>query len=162
MLPLAISSSKDIDFLSALQYSPIQAYNSVGFSTALHNSTGNIYLYGWSGYPSPSVGGPNHIIAKYNKNGILQWQKNYGSSDYGFKSEFCVDTNENIYISDVFSYVGFSGKIHTIMKIDQSGSIVWAKVFYENSSYNANPTATTTPCSKDSQAPPHRGILNVR
>lgn len=142
MLPLGISSSKDIDFLSALQYSPIPTYNSIGFSTALHNSTGNIYLYGWSGYTPGATGAANHIVAKYNKHGILQWQKNYNSANFGFRSEFAIDLNENIFVSDVFTASGVSGKLHTLFKMNQSGTVVWARNFYENASDNPLPTAT--------------------
>lgn len=126
MLPLAISSSKEINFASRLDTG---TGNKISFSTNVHPATNNIYLYGYAN------GGPlNHVIAKYNKYGIFQWQKNYNSLAAGFKSEFCVGVDENIYFSDKFSYSGITGYPHTLFKMDQSGTVTWGRFFYQNSS----------------------------
>lgn len=144
MFPGSVSSSKEINFASRLLDST--AGNRIPFSTAVHPATNNIYLYGYAN------GGPlNHVIAKYNKYGIFQWQKNYVSNGVGFKSEFTVGVDENLYFSDKFTYSGLTGQPHTLFKMDQSGTVTWARFFYQSSS-DTSCIPTSTVASPDNSS----------
>lgn len=93
------------------------------------DSSNNLYVTGT--YQTSTSG--DVFLAKYNSDGILQWQKSLGgSSQNEYGSDIEVDSSGNIYIGgscDVSGYPAF-----LVLKYNSSGTLTWSKQL--NGSYD--------------------------
>ncbi len=99
----------------------------------------NIYLLGYSETEfneETNSGDRNIFLVKYNKDGILQWTKEFGSIDFDEGTSIAIDTNENIYITgytwgDIVEniYSDTNGSDIFLMKLDSNGNNIWVKQF---------------------------------
>lgn len=85
-----------------------------------------------------SVGLQDVYFAKYDRNGIFQWVKSFGSTDNDYSRGIAIDNKSNVYITGYFSGVAFfdpaglSKKVSAtggydafVCKLDKSGTLAW-------------------------------------
>jgi uncharacterized delta-60 repeat protein len=93
-----------------------------------HDSSGNVYVTGTTESDGP--GGNDLLVAKYDKDGVIQWQRALGGStayrndDVGTMIK--VDSSGNIYVVGITnSTAGYDSMM--IAKYNSSGSIQWQR-----------------------------------
>lgn len=99
------------------------------------DSNGNIYV---TGYTSASLDGNSFagytdiFLIKYNSNGIRQWTKEFGTSNWDIATGIAIDQSDNIYITG--NTGGSLDGVTTgrrmdffIAKFDSSGNRIWLK-----------------------------------
>lgn len=120
MLPIGTnSSSKDKNWFTHLR----PAGNVNTYAIALAKNSGNIY----STAPTQSSTVLGTSFAKFDKDGICQWQKYLGyqlSSPY---SAVAVDSSEYVYVFAASPFNGFSGELSNITKFDSNGNPIWCR-----------------------------------
>ena len=72
--------------------------------SVITDSAGNIYVTGhsdvtWGSPINPFAGGSEAFVAKFNSNGVLQWNTFLGSFDFDYGNAIAVDTGGNIYVA---------------------------------------------------------------
>ena len=96
------------------------------------DSSENIYITG-SEYPGRYVGAEDFFLAKFDKTGIIQWQKYIGgtNSEY-YPSKIAFDSDNNLYFSGVTysssSLYPGTGDL-ALFKFNSSGDIQWQRAF---------------------------------
>ncbi|MEO8512225.1 MAG: T9SS type A sorting domain-containing protein [Ignavibacteria bacterium] len=94
------------------------------FSKFMFDNSNNIYIAGNLSIPGVC------LIMKYNSNGNQQWFTtftNNPSRSYGGYG-ICLDGNSNLYVIGTES-VPFSGWNDYLLKLNNSGTVIWGKVF---------------------------------
>jgi hypothetical protein len=92
----------------------------------VYDSSNNLYMVGYTDSGSNSTG----IVAKYNVNGTLQWQRTLGASSPNSTNFFGIDldNSNNLYISGGTSSDGTTdGSDVQIVKYDTNGNLQWQK-----------------------------------
>ena len=74
------------------------------------------------------------FLAKFDKSGVLLWQKNIASFSYSKGSALTVDSNDNVYLvgsaNDAFTFYNISYNHSIILgKFDKNGNNLWLKSF---------------------------------
>ena len=124
------------------------------------DSSNNVYLAGYFTSPAISFGGSNLanaggsscntdgyfycadiFVAKFNGDGVHQWSKKFGGTDWDIVYSMFVDKDNNVYITGWFdsSSIDFGGGAFTnvyspysdiyLAKFDSSGTHLWSKKF---------------------------------
>ena len=93
-----------------------------------HDSSGNVYVTGTTTSDGP--GGNDLLVAKYDKDGVIQWQRALGGStayrDDDTGRMITVDSSGNIYVvGTTNSTDGYNSMM--IAKYNSSGSIQWQR-----------------------------------
>ena len=88
------------------------------------DSENNIYLTG------------SNSITKFNDEGEKLWEKSFNELYAGKLKSITIDNNNDIYIS---GDLGFSDDMVWLIKYSPSGSVIWAKHFTSNQSYDSLP-----------------------
>jgi hypothetical protein len=95
--------------------------NSTIFLSSATDSSGNVYVVGYSNSPSGGAG-LDIIVIKYNSSGTLQWQRRLGNSGITNILRDCsLDSSGNLYV------VGYSGANWMAAKYNTSGVIQWQR-----------------------------------
>ena len=89
-------------------------YAGYGYST-VRDSSNNIYIFGIP------AGSNVTQMAKYNTEGVLQWQKYINISPGGYKYETAIDSSGNLLIAVP---AGYQLKVY---KVDSNGAMVWQR-----------------------------------
>lgn len=89
------------------------------------DSSGNIYVCGYSGYRGTN----DFIIAKYDTSGTLQWQKYSDSSTSDVALSMSIDSSNNIYVCGWTNSPGVQS--FEVIKYDSAGTILWQKYLYD-------------------------------
>jgi uncharacterized delta-60 repeat protein len=92
----------------------------IGQSVAVDSSF-NVYVFG----ASPTSFNDNFQIAKYNKDGVIQWQKRLGGADSEYGYSVAVDSSGNAYVCGWTNYnttLDFQ-----IAKYNTSGTLQWQR-----------------------------------
>jgi hypothetical protein len=92
----------------------------------VYDSSDNLYMVGYTDSGSNSTG----IVAKYNVNGAIQWQRTLGASSPSSTNFFGIDldNSNNLYISGYTSSDGTTdGSDLQIVKYDTNGNLQWQK-----------------------------------
>jgi len=89
------------------------------------DSSGNVYVTGRDG------GGSNaFIVAKYDTNGNIDWQKQINASSHSsYSYELEVDSSGNVYIAGLTSSGGASNSAF-VVKLNSSGAVQWSRKLY--------------------------------
>ena len=122
-----------------------EKYNNVRPTGALIDKNGNVFFSGYfresisvQGKTTTSHGLADIFIAKFNKDGKIQWLKNGGSTSGDFCYQIENDDSGNLYISATCKLPFYYGnktiqKSKTqnfnsiLLKLDSSGDLVWSK-----------------------------------
>lgn len=93
-----------------------------GYGVGIDNDK-NVYI----SFRSNSSGAYRTTLAKYNKTGAIQWQKqiNINSHQSYYENDIVADSSGNIYVT-CSKTDGYWGGI-VLMKLNTSGSIIWQK-----------------------------------
>lgn len=83
------------------------------------DSSGNIYVTGLTS--SQGAGGNDVVIAKYDNDGVIQWQRSVGTSGAQAGTGICLDGSNNIYVSLTDDSAG------AVIKCNSSGVIQWQR-----------------------------------
>lgn len=108
------------------------------------DSSGNCYVTGWKGFGT--TGSQDLIIAKYDTNGTLQWQKQLGSSgndEYG--NSIAVSSSGDSYVCGVGDVIG-----SIVAKYDTNGVLQWQR----NIRHSFSTSGSTAGISLDSRGNP--------
>ena len=89
------------------------------------DSSGNVYVTGSTF--SQGAGNGDVLIAKYNTNGTLQWQRTLGGADSDVGYRIAVDSSGNVYITGYTSSQGAGSNDVIIAKYDTSGVLQWQR-----------------------------------
>jgi hypothetical protein len=104
--------------------------------TAVHSPTsGNIYVVG-SSYPDYST-----LIAKYDSNGTLLWQRTMTGTSVSYGGELSLDSSENLYVQiGAITINGSSNSCIGVMKLPGDGSLTgtYGDIVYAASSLPAS------------------------
>lgn len=82
------------------------------------DASANVYTLGWSN----TISNVGIILAKYDTNGALQWQKRLGSSNNDRSTRVCLDTSGNPY---VLGYIGTGNFPYIVARYNPSGTLQW-------------------------------------
>ena len=69
------------------------------------------------------------LIAKYNTNGVLQWQKALQNSFRDYGNDIEVDSSGNVYVVGTSRSMGPGQSSGTITKLNTSGTVQWQRTF---------------------------------
>ena len=92
------------------------------------DSQGNVYAVGYCTNSSSlyTNGGTDIIIAKWNTDGVLQWQRTFGDSSVGRAREIHIDDSDNIFICGQNA-----SRVH-VVKYNTSGTVQWQTQITDN------------------------------
>lgn len=103
------------------------------------DSSDNIYGFGWTA--SDGVGSNDLLLAKYNSSGVIQWQKNLGSTASETGHSVTVDSSDNIIMAG-YTATGADAVIAKVPS-DGSGDGTYGSFTYQDSALtDANPSLT--------------------
>tara|TARA_B100000405_G_scaffold71443_1_gene49116 strand:+ start:28 stop:2265 length:2238 start_codon:yes stop_codon:yes gene_type:complete len=112
-------------------------------ATSMHvDPTGNVYVCGYnSGRLTPYEATGNAIYAKWDTNGTLQWQRQYGDTGYNSTTkkndeeqakDIIIDSAGNVIVVGICKDIPPAGKYHDsngfVLKCDSYGVPVWQRV----------------------------------
>ena len=95
-----------------------------GYGVAI-DSVGNIYICGTTINPADST--LDAFVAKYNTNGVIQWQRRLGGASSDYTYSIAVDSNSNVYIAGRTDSQGAGNSDALIAKYNDSGVIQWQR-----------------------------------
>lgn len=126
---LVLSSMEAIAILSGTQVWN-QNYNGPGngqdrANAVVVDKSGNVYV---TGYVNGGIASPEINIIKYNKSGVLQWEKQYGNAIAGTDTanSIALDKSNNVYITGR-STSPVSGDDIVTIKYDSAGNEKWVR-----------------------------------
>ncbi|RPH31692.1 MAG: hypothetical protein EHM93_12510 [Bacteroidales bacterium] len=96
---------------------------------------GNVYVTGYTKgvVNEKNFGKEDIIVAKFDMNGNIEWQKQFGSDSTDIGNTLYVDINGNIYVvgatKGAFDKLSFGGVDGIILKLDNKGNSIWRKQF---------------------------------
>jgi uncharacterized delta-60 repeat protein len=96
------------------------------------DSSGNSYVGGYSSEYNSTVGGHDCLIAKYNRDGAIQWQRTLGGTGTEFFHDIAVDSSGNSYAvgySESSALPPAGPRDFIIAKYNTSGTLQWQKSF---------------------------------
>ena len=96
-----------------------------GFSITT-DSLGNSYELGITN--STGAGGYDFLLAKYDQDGIVQWQRVIGGAGGENGYGVAVDSSDNVYAAGYTTSAGAGGADFLIAKYNSSGTIQWQRV----------------------------------
>ena len=107
------------------QYTLGDSYAQGGNEVSVDGS-GNVYVIGYTAIGNWPSSQTRFLVAKYNTDGDIQWQKVlYGSSDESGKA-IALDSSGNIYITGTSKSTG-AGEDMIVAKYNSSGSVQWQR-----------------------------------
>jgi len=83
------------------------------------DSLNNVYLAGWQ--TSAGAGFEDFVVAKWNSDGVLQWQRFLGGSAREFSPKIAIDSLDNIYL------VGEQDFDYVVAKWNSDGVLQWQR-----------------------------------
>ena len=83
------------------------------------DNNNNIYIAGFAEYPGTGI---NYVTIKYSPSGVQQWVANYTEYE-GHLTDFCLDTNLNVYVTGTTS-IGTPNYKATTIKYSQPNGII--------------------------------------
>jgi len=90
------------------------------------DSVNNILISGWT--DSTGAGGRDAFLAKYDFDGIIQWQRVLGGASTDESASVAVDSSDNVYfVGNTFSE-GEGDEDILIAKYDTSGTLQWQRI----------------------------------
>ena len=99
--------------------------------TAISPDEEYVYSVGYTGYAGDI---PIGVIVKYNKDGTLQWKKEYGNSGDTQTLQSCeTDSSGNLYVAGDIHVTGTSNYLGLLTKFNSSGVIQWQKSYSHSS-----------------------------
>lgn len=136
MLPLAISSAKNDNWITAIKRTEADS-QAHPFITAVSPDGKSSYAFGSSGY-----GRFNRFVYKFDNYGNVKWYKNLRMSSSTFKGGLCVDGNDNSYsIGTVSTSLSATVPVNYITKMNSDGTVQWAYQNHYQLTTAANPTS---------------------
>jgi hypothetical protein len=103
-------------------------YNDVSYGVAV-DSLDNIYLAGETS--SFGEGQFDMVLVKYDKNGVLQWNRTWGGTYHDFAYGVAVDSSNNIYLAGHTENFGAIFWDIVLVKYDSSGVQLWNRTWGE-------------------------------
>lgn len=97
--------------------------------------SGNVFVTGCTNgvFGEKNFGKEDIIVARFDSNGNIIWQKQYGSDSTDVGNMVYVDYQGNIYIAaatkGTMDKTAFGGADCVILKLDHHGNIIWKKQF---------------------------------
>ena len=98
-----------------------------GFSVAI-DSANNVYLAGWT--QSTGAGGNDLLLAKYNSDGTIQWQRVLGGTSNEFSYSLAFDSSDNVYVGGATRSEGVGNYSCLLAKYNSAGTVQWQKILY--------------------------------
>jgi hypothetical protein len=96
---------------------------------------GNLYVTGYSigVFNDQNAGKEDIIVAKFDTNGTVQWQKQFGSDSTEIGNMIYVDHQGSLYVvgatKGTMGQSSFGGADGVILKLDTNGNLIWKKQF---------------------------------
>jgi hypothetical protein len=90
------------------------------------DSTGNVYLTGYT--TSQGAGGLDLLVAKYDTNGTIQWQRVLGGAGAERGNGIFVDSSNNLHVTGYTTSQGVGSVDILIAKYDTNGTIQWQMI----------------------------------
>jgi hypothetical protein len=102
----------------------------IAYALAL-DSSGNIYVAGYTASTGRTAGGTDHTLVKYDSSGVEQWSKTWGGTGFDAAYALALDASGNIYVAgDTASSDRSAGSSdQTLVKYDSSGVEQWSKTW---------------------------------
>jgi hypothetical protein len=97
-----------------------------GFGSVALDSSGNIYVAG--GTFSQGAGGRDGLLAKYDTNGNLIWQRILGGANNDIFFSVALDSSGNIYVAGYTFSQGAGGQDGLLTKYDTNGNLIWQRI----------------------------------
>jgi len=97
------------------------------------DQTGNIYVTGYTKgiVNEKNFGKEDIIVAKFDANGNVEWQKQFGSDSTDIGNTIYVDKKGDVYVvgatKGTFDKMSFGGVDAVILKLDSKGNTIWKK-----------------------------------
>lgn len=99
------------------------------------DQSGNIYVTGYTSgvVNEKNFGKEDIIVAKFDNNGNVEWQKQIGSDSTDIGNTIYVDVKGNVYVvgatKGTVDKMSFGGVDCVFLKFDSKGNIIWKKQF---------------------------------
>jgi hypothetical protein len=99
------------------------------------DQSGNVYVTGYTGglISEKNFGKEDIMVAKFDSNGNIEWQKQFGSDSTDVGNQLYVDIQGCIYISAVtkgaMDKLSLGGADCVLLKLDSKGNVIWIKQF---------------------------------
>lgn len=107
------------------------------------DSSGNVYVCGYTSSSSTAAPPRKGIILKYNSSGVLQWQRELASLRDVFSSNVVIDSTGSIYVASYFQDSNPGDIFGSLVKYNSSGVLQWqTKTTY--SAYGLSTTSVYT------------------
>ena len=94
------------------------------------DSSGNIYLAGYTIGSGVGAGSYDFLITKLNSSGAFQWSRTLGGSSLDYGRAIAVDSSGNVYVTGETASTGTGMYEGLIVKYDSSGTLQWQRIFY--------------------------------
>jgi hypothetical protein len=97
--------------------------------------SGNVYVTGYTTgvFSAQNFGKEDIIVAKFDTNGNIQWQKQFGSDSTEVANMIYVDHHGSIYVvgatKGTMDQLSFGSADGIILKLDSKGNTIWKKQF---------------------------------
>ncbi len=109
--------------------------NEVGTGVAADYS-GNVFVTGYTN--SFGAGGNDTVILRFNSTGSLVWQRTWGGVADDHANGITTDSAGGIYIVGETSSTGAGGSDAFLLKLNQTGSLIWERTWGGNKTDYAN------------------------
>ena len=94
------------------------------------DSSGNIYLAGYTTGSGVGAGSYDYLITKLNSSGAFQWSRTLGGSSLDYARAIAVDSSGNVYVTGETASTGTGMYEGLIVKYDTDGNIQWQRILY--------------------------------
>ncbi|TFF89387.1 MAG: hypothetical protein EU549_00795 [Promethearchaeota archaeon] len=143
MLLLKFNNSGDFEWSSEWGY---DGSADIAYDLVIEEETKDLYL---TGYTVGGGSGHDIVLVKFNQNGVYQWNKTFGRSDYDIGYGIAFDSAHYIYITGFLNATGENGQFgnSTLLKYDTQGNFIFNKDFKSANTVNGYDIAID---SKDS------------
>jgi uncharacterized delta-60 repeat protein len=89
------------------------------------DSLDNIYLVGFQF--SAGAGSFDHVVAKWNSDGVLQWQRFLGGSSAEYDPQIAIDSLDNVYLVGWQASAGAGNFDYVVAKWNSDGVLQWQR-----------------------------------
>jgi hypothetical protein len=93
------------------------------------DSSDNVYIAGQISGLSGESEINDMVLVKYDGNGILQWSRIWGGSDYDRGEEVVVDLSDNVYLTGGTQSFGVQISAMALVKYDENGVLQWNRTW---------------------------------
>jgi len=99
------------------------------------DKTGNVYVTGYTKgvVNEKNFGKEDIVVAKFDTNGNIEWQKQFGSDSTEIGNTIYVDIKGDIYVvgatKGTMDKMSFGGVDCIMLKLDSKGNLIWKKQF---------------------------------